>query len=127
MYQKVVIVGNLGADPEMRYTAQGKPVTTMSVATNRKWTDAQDQAQEETVWWRVTVWGKQAETCNQYLAKGRQVLIEGRIRTSVYQGKDGETRHAWELVARDVKFLGKRAESASEPMPERRMAEPVPF
>ena len=80
MYQKIVIVGNLGRDPEMRYTPSGQPVTNLSVATNRKWTSADGTPGEETIWFRVSVWGKQAETCNQYLSKGRQVLVEGRLR-----------------------------------------------
>ena len=80
MYQKVTIVGNLGTDPEMRYTPSGQAVTNFSVATNRRWTNNEGQMQEETVWFRVSVWGKQAESCNQYLSKGRQVFVEGRLR-----------------------------------------------
>ena len=76
MYQKVIIVGNLGGDPELRYTPQGDPVTSFSVATNRRWTGRDGQPGEETCWFRVSVWGKQAESCNQYLSKGRQVLVE---------------------------------------------------
>jgi single-strand DNA-binding protein len=110
MYQRVIIVGNLGRDPEMRYTPTGRPVTTLNVATNRRWTDAEGQRQEETTWFRVVVWGKQAESCNQYLSKGRQVLVEGRIRTGQYEDKSGQTRYTWELVASNVRFLGGRGE-----------------
>ena len=115
MYQKVIIVGNLGQDPEMRYTASGKPVTNLNVATNRGWTNAEGQPQEETTWFRVVVWGKQAEACNQYLSKGRQVLVEGEIRTRQYEDKSGQTRYAWDLVARNVRFLGTRGEPTEAP------------
>jgi len=80
MYQKIIIMGNLGNDPEMRYTPQGKPVTNFSVATNRKWTNADGTPGEETIWFRVSAWGKLGEVCNQYLSKGRQVFVEGRLR-----------------------------------------------
>ncbi len=105
MYQKVVIVGNLGRDPELRYTATGTPVANFPVATNRKWTDADGNSNEETTWFRVSVFGRQAEICNQYLEKGRVVLCEGEIRTSQYE-QDGQTRYSWELRAGAVKFLG---------------------
>ena len=77
MYQKVIIVGHLGGDPEMRYTPSVKPVTNFSVATSRKWTGADGEQREDTTWFKVAAWGKLAEVCNQYLAKGRQVLVEG--------------------------------------------------
>ena len=80
MYHKVVIVGNLGGDPELRYTPSGQAVTNFSVATNRTWTDNNGNQQKETVWFRVSTWGKLAEVCNQYLSKGRQVMVEGRLR-----------------------------------------------
>lgn len=105
MYQHVVIVGHLGRAPEMRYTANGTPVANFSVATNRRWTDNEGNAQEETTWFRVSVWGRQAEVCNQYLDKGRLVLVDGDIRTSQYQDKDGATRDSWELRAINIKFL----------------------
>jgi len=80
MYQKIIVVGNLGRDPEMRYMPDGTAVTNFSIATNRRWTDrTTGQPAEETIWFRVSVWGRQAETANQYLSKGRQVLIEGRL------------------------------------------------
>ena len=115
MYQKVIIIGNLGRDPEMRYTASGKAVTTLNVATNRRWTNAEGQPQDETTWFRVSVWGKQAEACNQYLSKGRQVLVEGEIRTRQYEDKSGQTRYAWDLQARNVRFLGGRDTSSEVP------------
>ena len=105
MYQHIVIMGRLGRDPEMRYTPQGTPVTTMSVATDRRWTNQEGEQQQETTWFRVTVWGRQAENCNQYLSKGRAVLAEGRMRSSQWDDQQGQTRRSWELVASRVVFL----------------------
>ena len=112
MYQRVVIVGNLGRDPEMRYTANGTPVANFPVATNRRWTDGDGNAQEETTWFRVSVFGRQAEVCNQYLEKGRSVLCDGDIRTSQYDDQQGVTRYSWELRANMVKFLGAQGDRA---------------
>jgi single-strand DNA-binding protein len=116
MYQKVVIVGNLGTDPEMRYMPNGTAVTNFSVATNRKWTDrASGESREETTWFRVSVWGQQAEAANQYLSKGRQVLVEGRMRPDpqtggpkLWTGQDGSMRASFELTAETVRFIGSR-------------------
>ncbi len=113
-YMKLVIVGNLGRDPEMRYLDNGTAVTNLSVATNRRWTDqATGQPQEEVCWFRVSVWGKQAEAANQYLSKGRQVLIEGRLRSDpetggphIYARIDGTAGASFEVVADRVQFLG---------------------
>lgn len=111
MYQRTVIVGNLGRDPEMRYLASGTPVCTFSVATSRRWTDADGTSQERTVWFRVTAWRKLAETCNQYLAKGRSVLVEGELtEPRPYEGKDGEWRASLDLNALNVRFLGSKAQ-----------------
>jgi single-strand DNA-binding protein len=107
MYQKLVIVGRLGRDPESRYTPQGTAVTSFSVATDRSWTDQSGQKQERTTWFRVSVWGKQAESCNQYLAKGRMVLVEGEINEpQVYQRRDGEWAASLDVRASNVRFLG---------------------
>ena len=113
MYQKVIIVGNLGSDPELRYTPQGDAVTSFRVATNRRWTDRDGQPGEETTWFRVSVWGKQAETCNQYLSKGRRVLIEGQLTPDRETGgprlwttSDGQQRASFDLRAFSVQFLG---------------------
>ncbi len=109
MYQKLIIVGRLGRDPEMRYTPQGQPVTTLNVATDRSWTDANGQRQDRTTWFRVTVWGKQAESCNQYLSKGRMVLVEGTIdEPQVYQRRDGEWAASLSVRADSVRFIGGR-------------------
>jgi len=118
MYQKVVIVGNLGADPEMRYMPNGTAVTNFNVATNQRWTDkASGEPREETTWFRVSVWGRQAETANEYLAKGRRVLIEGRLRPDpetgrprVFTRQDGTVGASFDLTASDVRFMGSRDE-----------------
>jgi len=116
MYQKLIIIGNLGRDPEMRYTPDGKAVTSFSVATSRKYND-----KEETAWFRVSVWGKQAESCNQYLTKGSKVLVEGRLRPDsntgapqVFQKKDGSWGSSYEVFADTVRFLSARGESNPE-------------
>jgi single-strand DNA-binding protein len=120
MYHKVIIVGNLGRDPEMRYMPNGRAVTNFSVATNRRWTNQDGSQGEETVWFRVSTWGKQAEVCNQYLSKGRQVFIEGILRPDpetggprVWTGNDGRARASFEVVAQTVKFLGGRGDQVS--------------
>lgn len=111
MYQKLIIIGRLGRDPEMRYTPDGTPVTNFSVATDRRWTDSNGQQQQRTVWFRVTAWRRLAETCNQYLTKGRQVLVEGEIsEPRAYQSRDGEWRASLDVRAFTVKFLGGRGE-----------------
>ncbi len=106
MVNKVILVGNLGKDPEVRFTPNGQAKASFPVATTEKWKDQQGQLQERTEWHNVIVWGKQAETCGQYLSKGRQVFIEGRIQTRNYDDKDGNKRYITEIVARDVRFLG---------------------
>ncbi|MBN1437924.1 MAG: single-stranded DNA-binding protein [Anaerolineales bacterium] len=119
MFHKVILVGNLGRDPEMRYTAGGQPVTSFSVASNRRYTDSSGQNVEETIWFRVSVWGKQAEACKQYLAKGRQVLVEGRLICDKQTGgprtfkrANGETGTSFEINAEVVRFLGQRGDAA---------------
>ncbi|MCG3209115.1 MAG: Single-stranded DNA-binding protein [Anaerolineae bacterium] len=119
MYQKLTIVGNLGRDPELRYTPSGQAVCNFSVATSRRWSDNQGNLQEETVWFRVSTWGKLAETCNQYLSKGRQVLVEGRMTVDkesggprVWQAQDGSWRASYEVTALEVKFLGTRGDNS---------------
>ena len=102
MYQKLIIIGNLGSNPEQRFTPSGDPVTTFSVATSRKYGE-----KDETTWFRVSVWGKQAESCNTYLSKGSKVLVEGRLKAepNVYQRKDGTWASSYELTAETVRFL----------------------
>ncbi len=118
MYQRLVLVGRLGRDPEMRYTPQGTPVTSISVATSRKYNTADGQAKEETVWFRVQVWGKQGETVNQYLTKGRQVLVEGTLVPDenggprVWTDKEGKPRASFEVRAQTVRFLDSKRDAA---------------
>lgn len=107
---KVIIIGNLGRDPELRYTSNSHPVCQLSVATTRAYTNRNDDRVEETEWHRVVVWGKQAENCNQYLSKGRQVYVEGRLQTRSYEDKEGIKRYSTEVVADTVQFLGGRGE-----------------
>lgn len=112
MVNKVIIVGNLGKDPEVRFDASGKAMAKFPVATSEKWTDTHGQKQEKVEWHNVVVWGKQAESCGQYLAKGRQVYIEGAIRTRTYE-KDGTKHYVTEINARDVRFLGGNGAASS--------------
>lgn len=110
MVNKVILVGNLGKDPEVRYTSGGQAVANLRIATSRSWTDKQSgQRKEETEWHDVEVWGKQAEQCGEYLAKGRQVYVEGRLKTDKWQDKQsGQERSKVKVVAETVRFLGGR-------------------
>ena len=104
---KIIVIGNLGQDPEMRYTSSGQSVTSFSVASNRKYTTASGESREETEWFRVSAWGKLGETCNQFLTKGQQVYVEGRLSSRTYQTRDGETRFSNEITLNDVQFLSR--------------------
>jgi single-strand DNA-binding protein len=120
MYQQIVIVGNLGRDPEMRYTPSGTPVTNLNVATSRKYTGSDGQQVKETTWFRVSVFGKQAETCAQYLKKGSACLVEGRLTPDLQTGgprmwtrQDGTAGTSFEVHANTVRFLSARGEGAA--------------
>ncbi len=102
---KVILVGNLGADPELRYTASGTAVAKFRIATSESFTDKQGQKQERTEWHRITAWGKLAEICGQYLAKGKMVYIEGKIRSDTWE-QDGVKRYSYEIVADTMRMLG---------------------
>ena len=104
---KIIVIGNLGRDPEMRYTPNGQSVTSFSVASTRKYTTSTGEQREETEWFNVSAWGKLGETCNQYLSKGRQVYVEGRLRSRSYEGRDGQTRFVNEINLTDVQFLSR--------------------
>ena len=108
---KVTIIGNLGSDPEMRYTPNGQSVTQFSVATNRRYTAADGERREETEWFRVNTYGRLADVANQYLAKGQQVYVEGRLRSSAYVGRDGQPRASLDVHASDIQFIGSRRDS----------------
>jgi single-strand DNA-binding protein len=140
VYHKIIIAGYLGRDPEMRYTPDGTPVTNFSVAASRKWSRQDGTQVDETVWFRVTAWRRLAEICNEYLQKGRPVLVEGRLQPDdrgnprVWTGNDGATRASYEVTAQTVKFLGGRGEAAApgfdvpeEPPPPEPGEEEIPF
>jgi len=112
---KVMIIGNLGSDPEMRFTPNGSPVTSFRVATNRVYTTPDGERREETEWFTVVTWGKLAEQCNQFLTKGRLVYTEGRLRTHTWEGQDGQKRSRTEVVANRVTFLDRQT---AAPLPE---------
>ena len=105
---KIIVIGHLGRDPEMRYTPNGQAVTSFSVASSRRYTTSSGEQKEETEWFNVSAWGKLGETCNQYLAKGRQVYVEGRLSSRTYEGRDGQTRTSLDISLTDVQFLGGR-------------------
>ena len=107
MYQKTIIIGNLGKDPEMRYTPSGSAVTNFNVAVNRKWTGRDGQQQEKTTWFRVNAWEKLAELCNQYLSKGSLVFVEGDVEARPWTTQEGEARASLELRAWNVRFLSR--------------------
>lgn len=120
MYQSITVIGRLGRDPEMRYLPNGTAVTSFSLATDRVWSDSSGQRQKETTWFRVSVFGKPAETANQYLSKGKMVLVEGRLRADpktggpvVYTRGDGSAGASFEIVANTVRFLSPRDEPDS--------------
>ena len=102
---KMLVIGNLGTDPEMRYTAGGVPVTSFRLATGRTYTGGDGERREETEWFTITAWRQLAETVNQYLTKGRRVYVEGRLKSSTWQGQDGQTRFRNEIIAEKVLFL----------------------
>ncbi|PKB80781.1 MAG: hypothetical protein BZY88_08005 [SAR202 cluster bacterium Io17-Chloro-G9] len=114
---KIIVIGNLGRDPEMRYTPNGQSVTSFSVASNRKYTTAAGERREETEWFNVSAWGKLGEVCNQYLIKGSQVFVEGRLSSRSYQGQDGQMRFVNEINLTDVQFLGRAAGMGSDESP----------
>lgn len=105
---KVMIIGHLGRDPEMRYTPSGRPVTTFSVATNRSWTTSDGEKRTETEWFNVVAWNKLAEICNQYLVKGQQVYVEGRLQSRRWEDSNGTRHTSVEVVANEMVMLGDR-------------------
>lgn len=127
MYQKLIIVGNLGSDPELKFTPKGDPVASFSVATSRRYGET-----DETTWFRISVWGKQAESCHQYLHKGSKVLVEGRLRPdsngnpNVFQRKDGSYGSSFELHADTVRFLSPKSDALLSEVAEFAMDD-IPF
>jgi single-strand DNA-binding protein len=115
---KVMIIGHLGRDPEMRYTPSGRPVTTFTVATSRSWNTVDGERHTETEWFNIVAWGNLAEICKQYLTKGQQVYIEGRLQTRRWDDKEGNKHSSVEVVANEMMMLGDRRDSnhqSSEP------------
>lgn len=110
---KVMIIGHLGRDPEMRYTPSGKPVTTFTVATSRSWNSTDGERHTETEWFNVVAWGNLAEICKQYLIKGQQVYVEGRLQTRRWEDNDGVKHTTVEIVANEMMMLGDRRESTA--------------
>jgi single-strand DNA-binding protein len=106
---KVMIIGNLGSEPEMRFTPNGNPVTSFRIATNRVYTSPEGERKEETEWFTVVTWGKLAEQCNQFLNKGRLVYAEGRLHTRAWEAQDGQKRYRTEIIANRVTFLDRQA------------------
>ncbi|MGH9900992.1 MAG: single-stranded DNA-binding protein, partial [Pyrinomonadaceae bacterium] len=119
-FNKIILVGNLGRDPELRYTPQGTPVCSFTLATNEKRRDKSGESQDLTTWFRVTLWGRQAEAASQYLTKGRPVYVEGRLRVEDWTDRDGRARYTLEVHATDMQFIGGRGggEDISHPRPE---------
>lgn len=123
MFHTIIVVGNLGNDPQMRYTPDGRAVTSFSVASNRQYTANSGQTVKETIWFRISVWGKQAESCNQYLKKGSKVLVEGRLVPDpasggprIFQRQDGRQGASYEISAATVRFLSSRGEGGAGEM-----------
>lgn len=135
MYQKIILVGNLGKDPEMRYTPSGDAICNFSLATNRHYKRNDGEDVSETTWWRVSVWGKQGEACNTYLKKGSKALVEGRMVVDIQTGgpkiwnrQDGTPAASFEITAETVRFLSSKSESSSgHPAPVVNEDEDIPF
>jgi len=112
---KVMIIGHLGRDPEMRYTPSGRPVTTFTVATSRSWNTVDGERHSETEWFNVVAWGNLAEICKQYLTKGQQVYVEGRLQTRRWDDKEGNKHSSVEVVANEMMMLGERRDANNAP------------
>ena len=110
MINKAILIGNLGADPELRYTQTGTPVATFNIATTRRWKDKDGQQQEETEWHRIVAWSRLAEICGEYLNKGSRVYVEGRLQTRKWQDQNGNDRYTTEIIAQEMKMLSPRGE-----------------
>jgi len=114
---KVILVGNLGKDPELRYTPSGQAVATFSLATGRKWKDKEGQMQDQTDWHNIVTWGRQAEIAKEYLKKGSPIFIEGRIQYRTYNDRDGNKRYITEIVAQSLQMLGRKGAEAAPEVP----------
>jgi single-strand DNA-binding protein len=124
-FNKITIVGNLGKDPELRYTPQGNAVCNISVATNEKRRDKSGDLQDSTTWFRITLWGKQAENASKFLTKGSPIYIEGRLRVEEWSDRDGKNRYTLEVQATDMQFLGGSRTDDFSGSPHEDLSEPV--
>ncbi|HEX9916370.1 MAG TPA: single-stranded DNA-binding protein [candidate division Zixibacteria bacterium] len=130
---RAILIGNLGRDPDLRYTPSGQPVAKFPIATSERWKDKDGQLQQRTDWHNIVAWGRQAEVCKEYLKKGSPVYIEGRIQSRSYEDKDGNRKYITEIVANRMQMLGRKEEGPSEeeipPEPETEEAEgdDIPF
>jgi single-strand DNA-binding protein len=124
---KVMIIGRLGKDPEMRYTPSGRPVTTFNVATSRSWNTSDGERRKETEWFNIVAWGSLAEICNQYLQKGRQVYIEGRLQSRNWEDNEGRRHTSVEIVANEMIMLGNRKSSEDQSNETKADEEEFPF
>lgn len=116
---RVILIGNLGKDPDLRYTPSGQPVATFPIATSEKWKDKDGQLQQKTNWHNIVAWGRQAEICKEYLKKGSPIYIEGRIQSRSYDDKDGNRRYITEIITTRIQMLGRKGEEPSaEQLPE---------
>lgn len=115
MVNRVILVGHLGRDPEMRYTSSGTPVTNFSLATNERWNNQKGERQERTEWHKIVTWNKLAEISNQYLTKGQLVFIEGRIQTREWDDRDGNKRRTTEIIASDMRMMSPRSSDELRP------------
>ncbi|MBI4299393.1 MAG: single-stranded DNA-binding protein [Chloroflexi bacterium] len=109
---KLIVIGNLGTDPEMRYTPKGNPVTSFRIATSRFYTTPEGERRQDTEWFTVVAWNQLAEQCNQFLSKGRKIYVEGRLRSHTWEGQDGKTRFRNEIVANRVLFLDRQGSTS---------------
>lgn len=125
-FNKIIVVGNLGRDPELRYTPQGTPVCSFTMATNEKRKDKAGEMQDLTTWFRITLWGRQAEAASQYLTKGRPVYIEGRLRVEEWTDRDSKQRYTLEVHATDMQFIGSRGDEGAPSSPRGRSDEGGP-
>lgn len=123
---KVILVGRLGKDPELRYTQSGSAVASFSLATNRSWKSKDGQKQEETTWHNIVVWGKQAEILKEYMSKGRQIYLEGRIANRSYDDKEGNKKYISEVVVEEFRFLGDKGDSGGGGGPQGPPTDPPP-
>ena len=108
---KIIVIGNVGRDPEMRYTANGESVTSFSVASNRRYRTRDGEQREETEWFNVSAFGRLSEICNQYLTRGQQVYVEGRLRSRSYTDRDGQSRHSLDITLTEMQMLGRRGDN----------------